>query len=64
MDFDFLLEEKEVLAEVREFIQSEVSPELHAETQQLGRIYGGEEGRAFTKKFAAHGWLVPNWSRE
>lgn len=64
MDFDFSPEEKEILAEVREFIKLESTPELHTETVQLGHIYGGEKGREFIKKFAANGWLVPNWSEE
>ncbi|MBU2515267.1 acyl-CoA dehydrogenase family protein [bacterium] len=64
MDFDFPPEEKKVLAEVREFIESEATPELRAETHKLGHIYGGEKGREFIRKFAANGWLVPNWPKE
>ncbi|MBI5606050.1 MAG: acyl-CoA dehydrogenase family protein [Deltaproteobacteria bacterium] len=64
MDFDFTKEEKELIAEVRAFIDKEATPELLAETRQLGLIYGGPEGRKFIKKFASHGWLTPNWPKE
>lgn len=64
MDFSFSPEEQKVLDEVREFLQSESTPELLDETHELGFIYGGEEGRKFIKKFAAHGWLTPNWPKE
>jgi alkylation response protein AidB-like acyl-CoA dehydrogenase len=37
---------------------------LLAETHKLGHIYGGKTGREFIKKFAANGWLVPNWPEE
>ncbi len=64
MDFGFSPEERTLLEDVREFLRSESTPELLAETLQLGYIYGGEEGRKFIKKFAANGWLTPNWPKE
>jgi len=64
MDFDFTNEEKELIEEVRSFIKQEATPELIAETHELEGIYGGQEGRKFIKKFAARGWLTPNWPRE
>ena len=64
MDFEFSTEEKKVLKEVRDFITSESTPELLDETHKLGHIYGGQEGRKFVRKFAANGWLVPNWPEE
>ncbi len=64
MDFEFSTEEKNVLKDVRDFITSETTPELLEETHKLGHIYGGQEGRKFVRKFAANGWLVPNWPEE
>jgi alkylation response protein AidB-like acyl-CoA dehydrogenase len=64
MDFRFSKEEEEILQQVRDFIQQEATPELLAETHALERIYGGKLGREFIKKFAANGWLTPNWPFE
>ncbi len=64
MDFQFSSEEQKLLKEVQAFLKSESTPELIAETQQLGFIYGGKEGRKFIKKFAEKGWLTPNWPEE
>jgi len=64
MDFSFSPEERKLLEDVRAFLRSEATPELLTETQQLGYIYGGKEGRKFIKKFAAKGWLTPNWPEE
>jgi len=63
VDFDFTNEEKELIEEIRKFIKQEATPELLTETHQLEGIYGGAEGRKFMKKFAAKGWLVPNWPK-
>jgi 3-oxocholest-4-en-26-oyl-CoA dehydrogenase alpha subunit len=63
MDFDFAREEKEIIADVRAFIESEKTPDLVTETHKLGHNYGGPEGRKFIKKFAARGWLTPNWPK-
>ena len=64
MEFDFTQEEKELIEQVRAFIKKEVTPELVAESRRLGVIYGGPEARKFMRKFAAQGWLVPNWPKE
>jgi len=64
MDFSFSPEEEELLQEVRSFLKSEVTDALLVESEELGHIYGGKEGRKFIKKFAAHGWLTPNWPPE
>ena len=64
MDFSLSAEEQKLLEEVREYLQSETTPELLAETKELGAIYGGKEGRKFIQKFASHGWLTPNWPEE
>ena len=64
MDFEFSPEEKKVLKEIRTFLKSEVTSELTAESLAIGYCYGGEMGRKFVQKFAANGWLVPNWPEE
>ena len=64
MEFQFSPDEEKQLAEVRAFISAETTPELLAESIKLGHIYGGKHGREFIKKFAAHGWLTPNWPEE
>ena len=64
MDFGFSKEEEKLIKEVRDFIRQEATPELLAETLGLGLIYGGLEGRKFMRKFAAKGWLTPNWPKE
>ena len=64
MDFSFSPEEERLLEEVRSFLKTEVTDALLAESEKLGHIYGGKEGRKFIQKFAAHGWLTPNWLPE
>ena len=64
MDFGFKKEEEDLISEIRAFIKKEATPEMLAETRQLGHIYGGPEGRKFIQKFAANGWLTPNWPKE
>lgn len=64
MDFEFSPEEKKVLEQVRAFIDAEATPELKEESLRIGHCYGGVEGRKFIKKFAANGWLTPNWPEE
>ena len=64
MDFEFSPEEQEVLKEVLAFLKSESTPKLEEESIQIGHCYGGKEGRKFIKKFAANGWLTPNWPEE
>jgi 3-oxocholest-4-en-26-oyl-CoA dehydrogenase alpha subunit len=64
MNFEFTPEEEKVRQEVRDFLKKEVTPELIAESNETGRCYGGPESRKFMKKFAANGWLAPNWPKE
>ncbi len=64
MDFQFSPEIEQVLKEVRAFIKAEATQEMLEETYELGPLYGGPEGRKFIQKFAARGWLTPNWPRE
>ena len=52
-------------AEVRSFIEREVTPEfIHETLYRESGIYGGPEARKFFKKFAVKGWLVPNWPKK
>lgn len=64
MDFSFSTEEQKLLEEVRRFLRTEVTPALLSESLELGYIYGGQEGRKFIRRFAANGWLTPNWPKE
>jgi len=64
MEFDFTNDQKELVAEVKSFIERELTPELINETlYQESGIYGGQEARKFFKKFAVKGWLAPNWPK-
>jgi hypothetical protein len=58
MEFQFTQENQEIIREVRAFIKKEATPELLQEAHEMEYIYGGPEGRKFTKKFAANGWLA------
>jgi alkylation response protein AidB-like acyl-CoA dehydrogenase len=64
MEFGFKKEEIELREEVIEFIKKEATPDMLAEASNLGLLYGGEQSRKFIRKFAARGWLTPNWPRE
>ena len=61
MEFGFTEEEKAIAAEVRAFIDKEITPELIEETRHLEGIYGGKEARKFFAKYAEKGWLMPHW---
>ena len=63
MDFEFKPEEQKIIREVRSFIEAESTPEMLEETLSIGNCYGGRLGREFIKKFAANGWLTPNWPK-
>lgn len=64
MEFRFTSEEEKLTKEVHEFMERERTPELLAETLELGAIYGGPEGRKICQKMGARGWLCPAWPRE
>jgi len=64
MNFEFTKEQKTLQLEVRDFIKHESTPELLEETENLGDIYGGPEGRKVIQKMAAKGWLTPTWPKE
>ena len=64
MEFGFTPEQEKLAKEVHEFMERERTPELLAETLELGGIYGGPEGRKICQKMGARGWLCPAWPRE
>jgi alkylation response protein AidB-like acyl-CoA dehydrogenase len=64
MNFEFTQEEEKIRRAVCDFLKREVTPELITESNETGRCYGGPESRKFMKKFAAPGWLAPNWPEE
>ena len=64
MEFRFTPEEEKLASEVHDFLEKEVTPELLAETEALGAIYGGPEGRKIVQKMGARGWLCPTWAKE
>ncbi|UCF84714.1 MAG: acyl-CoA dehydrogenase family protein [Desulfobacteraceae bacterium] len=64
MDFEFSKDEVRIIEEVRAFLKEEITPELLAETREFEGICGRPEGKKFIKKFAARGWLTPNWPDE
>ena len=64
MEFGFNQAEDKIFKEVKAFIKRETTPDLVAESLNLGLIYGGKEGRKFIKKLAQKGWLTPDWPKE
>ncbi len=64
MEFGFTSEEEEIVKEAHELMERERTPELLAETLELGGIYGGTEGRKICQKMGARGWLCPAWPKE
>lgn len=64
MNFGFSKEEEALLEEVRAFIKKETTPELLAETLELGACFGGREARKFIQRLASRGWLIPHWPKE
>lgn len=64
MEFRFTPEEEKIARKVHDFVEGEITPELLAETEELGGIYGGPVARRVVPKMAARGWLCPTWPRE
>jgi len=64
VEFGFTSEEEEIVKEAHELMERERTPELLAETLELGGIYGGTEGRKICQKMGARGWLCPAWPKE
>ncbi len=61
MDFSFTEEEERFRAEVRAFLDQEVTEEFHQELEERGET---EFSREFTKKLAQKGWLAMAWPKE
>ena len=64
MNFEISQEEQKILEEFRVLVKEETTPELLAETRELGGIYGGTEGRKFVQKMGARGWLCSHWPEQ
>jgi len=61
MDFRFNSEDEELAAAVHEFLLANVTPEVRAETLELGALYGGPEARKICRKMGEKGWLCSTW---
>jgi len=61
MDFSFTEEEERFRAEIRAFLQKEITEEFLQSLQDLGEL---EFSREFTKKLAEKGWLAMAWPKE
>ena len=64
MNFEFTAEELEIKKQVVDFMKKESTPEMKAETESQGDIYGAPEGRKIVQKMAAKGWLTPTWPKK
>jgi alkylation response protein AidB-like acyl-CoA dehydrogenase len=64
MDFELDAEQRAWLAEVREFLQQNVTAELRAELAQHDLEFPGGEVARFRRKIGAKGWFGLNWPRE
>jgi len=61
MDFSFTEEEERFRAEVRGFLEKEVTEELLRDLEERGEV---DFSREFTKKLAKKGWLAMSWPKE
>ena len=64
MDFELDDEQRAWLAEVRRFLQDNVTPALRAEMAQHGLEFQGGELSAFRRKIGQRGWFGLNWPQE
>jgi len=64
MDFEFDAEQRAWLAEVREFLQDNVTAELRAELAEHDLEFPGGEVARFRRKIGEKGWFGLNWPRE
>ena len=64
MDFELDDEQRAWLAEVRRFLQDNVTPALRAEMAEHGLEYQGGELSAFRRKIGERGWFGLNWPAE
>ncbi|MGD2126371.1 MAG: acyl-CoA dehydrogenase family protein [Desulfobacteraceae bacterium] len=63
MEFGFTKEEEALIQAVRTFLKEKITPELRAEVNALGPIYGGPEARKIMREFGAEGWITPHWPK-
>ena len=64
MDFALDAGQRAWLAEVREFLRENVTPELQAELAQHDLEFCGGEVAGFRRKIGEKGWFGLNWPRE
>ena len=64
MDFELDAGQRAWLAEVREFLQENVTPELRAELAQHDLEFPNGEVARFRRKIGEKGWFGLNWPRE
>lgn len=64
MEFRFTPEDDSVIEEVIDFLDKEITPEVLAESEELGFIFGGPECRKLYQKLGARGWIMPTWPKE
>ncbi len=64
MDFELDDEQRAWLAEVRRFLQDNVTPALRAEMAEHGLEFQGGELSAFRRKIGQRGWFGLNWPQE
>jgi 3-oxocholest-4-en-26-oyl-CoA dehydrogenase alpha subunit len=64
VDFELNDEQRAWLAEVRRFLQDNVTPALRAEMAQHGLEFQGGELSAFRRKIGQRGWFGLNWPQE
>ena len=61
MDFNFTTEEKDFRAQVRAFLDREVSDEFLSDLEEQDEV---DFSREFTRKLAQKGWLAMAWPKE
>jgi alkylation response protein AidB-like acyl-CoA dehydrogenase len=64
VDFELDDEQRAWLAEVRRFLQDNVTPALRAEMAEHGLELSGGELSAFRRKLGERGWFGLNWPQE
>ncbi|BBY00792.1 acyl-CoA dehydrogenase family protein [Mycobacterium seoulense] len=64
MDFELDAGQRAWLAEVREFLHDNVTPELRAELAEHDLEFPGGEVARFRRKIGEKGWFGLNWPRE
>lgn len=64
MDFELDAGQRAWLAEVREFLRDNVTPELRAELAEHDLEFPGGEVARFRRKIGEKGWFGLNWPRE